>query len=304
MGAFINPLTDWGFKRIFGDKDLLINFLNSLLDGERVITDLRYMNNERESEQLEQRKVVYDLYCKTETGEHIIVEMQNRWQEFFKDRALFYSAKSIVEQGQTGKKWGLQLTPVYGVFFLNFLLDKDDFGYFCKDVSLIDKRTGKVFNEKLRHFYIELPRFVKSEHHCDNFLEYWIYNLVNMDKLERISFKDQDAIFGRLEQVASQANLSPEERQRYETEWKIYNDYFNTIESAEKRAKEKGLSEGRAEGHAEGRAEGLAEGLAEGYAEGERRKNLENARKFKLLGVSTDIIMEATGLSLDEIEQL
>lgn len=276
MGAFINPLTDWGFKRIFGDKDLLINFLNSLLEGERVITDLRYMNNEREGEQLEHRKVIYDLYCETDTGEHIIVEMQNRWQEFFKDRALFYSAKSIVEQGRSGKKWGFQLTPVYGVFFLNFLLDNDDSDYFCRDVSLIDKHTGKVFNEKLRHFYIELPRFVKSENHCDNFLEYWIYNLVNMEKLEHISFKDQDAIFTRLEQIASQANLSPEERQRYEDEWKIYNDYFNTIESAEKRAQEIG----------------------------EKKKNLENARNFKMLGVSTDIIMKATGLSRNEIEQL
>lgn len=296
MGAFINPLTDWGFKRIFGDKDLLINFLNSLLNGERVITDLRYMNNERESEQLEQRKVVYDLYCETETGEHIIVEMQNRWQEFFKDRALFYSAKSIVEQGKTGRKWKFKLTPVYGVFFLNFLLEGDESDYFCRDVSLIDKNTGKVFNKKLRHFYIELPRFVKSENHCDNFFEYWIYNLVNMDKLERISFKDQDAIFTRLEQIASQANLSPEERQRYETEWKIYNDYFNTIESAEKRAREEAL--------ARGLEEGIAKGLAKGLEEGEKKKNLENARNFKMLGVSTDIIMKATGLSQNEIEQL
>ena len=300
MGVFINPLTDWGFKRIFGDKDLLINFLNSLLNGERVITDLRYMNNERESEQLEQRKVVYDLYCETETGEHIIVEMQNRWQEFFRDRALFYSAKSIVEQSKTGKKWKFQLTPVYGVFFLNFLLDGDESDYFCRDVSLIDKNTGKVFNEKLRHFYIELPRFAKSENHCDNFFEYWIYNLVNMNNLERISFKDQDAIFTRLEQIASQANLSPEERRRYETEWKIYNDYFNTIESAEKRAQEEGL----AKGLAKGLARGLEEGLAKGVEEGEKKKNLENARNFKMLGVSTDIIMKATGLSQNEIEQL
>ena len=73
MGVFINPHTDWGFKRIFGDKELLINFLNALLEGERVITDLHYMNNEREAEQMEQRKVIYDLYCKTETGEYIIL---------------------------------------------------------------------------------------------------------------------------------------------------------------------------------------------------------------------------------------
>ena len=63
MGVFIDPLVDWGFKRIFGDKVLLIDFLNSLLEGERVITDLRYLNNEREAEQMGQRKVIYDLYC-------------------------------------------------------------------------------------------------------------------------------------------------------------------------------------------------------------------------------------------------
>ena len=81
MGVFIDPWTDWGFKHIFGreaSKDVLINFLNSLLEGERVITDVHYMNNEREPEQMEMRKIVYDIYCKTDTGEYIIVEMQNR----------------------------------------------------------------------------------------------------------------------------------------------------------------------------------------------------------------------------------
>ena len=47
MGVFIYPLTDWGFKRIFGDKELLMDFLNSLLEGERVITELEYLNTER-----------------------------------------------------------------------------------------------------------------------------------------------------------------------------------------------------------------------------------------------------------------
>ena len=47
MGVFIHPLTDWGFKRIFGDKELLIDFLHSLLESERVITELEYLNTER-----------------------------------------------------------------------------------------------------------------------------------------------------------------------------------------------------------------------------------------------------------------
>ena len=50
MGKFINPFTDFGFKHIFGremDKDILIEFLNDLLEGEYTIMDLRIMNNER-----------------------------------------------------------------------------------------------------------------------------------------------------------------------------------------------------------------------------------------------------------------
>ena len=139
-----------------------------------------------------------------------------------------------------------------------------------------------------RQIYIELPRFVKSEEECENFFECWIYNLVNMDKLERISFKDQKAIFGRLEQMVSQANLSKEEREQYETEWKIYNDYFNTIESAEKKA----AAEARAEGRAEGREEGRAEGIS------------SIVHYMKSNGMSIEDIAKTTGLALEEIENL
>ena len=291
MGAFIDPSTDWGFKKIFGDEELLISFLNSLLEGEHVITSLEYMNNEWITKQKEERKVIYDLYCETDTGKHIIVEMQKRRQEHFKDRALYYSACSIAEQGERGE-WDYELTPVYGVFFLDFKMDNDISDYYCKDVSLVEKYTGKVFSNKLRHIYIELPRFLKSESECDSFFECWIYNLANMKQMKEISFKDRDAIFGRLETLASKANMSKDERAQYKHEWKIYNDYFNSVDTAKK------------EGHAEGLKEGHEKGIAEGIAEGEQRKNLENARNFKALGVSIDIIMKATGWSLEEIKKL
>ena len=273
MGVFIHPLTDWGFKKIFGDKELLIDFLNSLLEGERVIVELNYLNTERQAELSDGRKTVYDLYCTTDTGEHIIVEMQNRRQEFFKDRALYYMAKSVVDQAMPGVEWKFNLTAVYGVYFVNFLLDKcDTTGYFCKDIAMVDKYTGKVFNNKFRQIYIELPRFVKSEADCNNFLEYWIYNLVNMNKLTEISFKDRKAIFDRLEYVASQANLTKEERARLEEDWKNYNDYFNTLDTAKK------------------------EGVEEG--------KLLIARNLKTMGLPSESIAQATGLTIEEIENL
>ena len=281
MGVFIHPLTDWGFKRIFGDKELLMDFLNSLLEGERVITDLQYLNTEQLAERSDGRKTVYDLYCKTDTGEYIIVEMQNSQQAFFKDRALYYMAQSVVQQSKKGRGWQFELTAVYGIYFVNFPIDKSEITeHYCKDIAMIDKHTGKVFNNKFRQIYIELPRFMKSEAECNSFLEYWIYNLVNMNNLKEISFKDRKAIFDKLERLASQANLTEEELARLEEDWKNYNDYFNTIDFAKKEGKEEGL------------------------AEGEKKKNLENAKKMKEMGLSLDIITQVTGLPLEEIEKL
>ena len=105
-----------------------------------------------------------------------------------------------------------------------------------------------------------------------------------MNKLKEISFKDRKAIFSRLERIASQANLSKEERARLEEDWKEYNDLFNTVDYAKK----------------EGKAEGLAEGKAEGRAE----EKQENARKMKVLGLSNEMIHQVTGLSVEEIETL
>ena len=109
-----------------------------------------------------------------------------------------------------------------------------------------------------------------------------------MNKLKEISFKDRKAIFSRLERIASQANLSKEERARLEEDWKDYNDLFNTVDYAKK----------------EGKAEGLAEGKAEGRAEGRAEEKQENARKMKVLGLSNEMIHQVTGLSVEEIETL
>ncbi len=88
MGKFINPFTDVGFKKIFGQevsKDLLIDFLNDLLVGERSIKDITFLDKELLPEYMGDRGVIYDIYCTTEAGEHIIVDkMQNRQQTNFK----------------------------------------------------------------------------------------------------------------------------------------------------------------------------------------------------------------------------
>ena len=93
MARYINPFSDWSFKRIFGQeysKDLLIEFLNQLLLGEQHITDVKFKDKEMLPETKDQRGIIYDVFCETDTGEHIIVEMQNRSQSYFIDRSLYY----------------------------------------------------------------------------------------------------------------------------------------------------------------------------------------------------------------------
>ena len=121
---------------------------------------------------------------------------------------------------------------------------------------------------------------------------------------KEISFKDRKAIFDRLERIASQANLSKEERARLDEDWKNYNDFFNTMDYAKEEGRSEGLIEGRAEGLIEGRAEGLIEGRAEGRAEGENKAKTENAQRMKAKGYPIADIAEITGLSIEEIEKL
>ena len=306
MGRFINPFTDYGFKFLFGrevEKELLIDFLNDLLVGEHVITDIQFLNNEQQPEVKTERGIIYDIYCVTDTGERIIVEMQNREQPYFKDRALFYLSRAITQQAKKGI-WDFQLDAVYGVFFMNFVMNKDIPAKIRTDVVLADRDTGKVFNGKFRQIFIELPNFNKEEDECSTDFERWIYILKHMDTLDRMPFKARKAVFERLEKMASKANMTQEERAQYEEEWKFYNDYFNTLDFAQKKGLEEGRKKGLEEGLEEGKKEGRKEGRKEGKEEGMLEARIETARKLKELGVATEAIASATGFSPDEIESL
>lgn len=98
---FVNPFTDLGFKIIFGQpasKELLITLLNELLSGEHHIEDLTFLDKEDHSENVGDKGIIYDLYCRTSTGEYLLIEMQNRWHSHFLDRTLYYVCRAISRQ--------------------------------------------------------------------------------------------------------------------------------------------------------------------------------------------------------------
>ena len=170
---YISLLTDFGFKRIFGtamNKDLLICFLNSLFNGRQVVKDVSYLNPEHVGDVYTDRKAIFDVYCEGENGEKFIVEMQNAYQAYFKDRSLFYSTFPIREQAPKGSDWDFKLNHVYTVALLNFNMNEDAFDKekIRHHVQLCDTATHKIFYDKLEFIYVEIAKFNKTLGELEN----------------------------------------------------------------------------------------------------------------------------------------
>ena len=286
---YVNPYTDFGFKKLFGtelNKDLLISLLNALFDRSaqqspdeprQVVKDLRYLPTEK-LESYGERRAIFDVYCEGENGEKFIVEMQKASQDFFKDRSVFYSAFPIIEQGKVGSDWDFHLNDVYTVGILNFIFPGDEYDKDCfhHEVKLIDVEDKHVFYDKLTYVYLEMPKFNKTEEELVSMYDKWLFVLKNLTRLMERPATLQERVFTRLFEQAEIARFTPDESRIYEESLKQYRDMRNTIASAKR----------------EGREEGRIE------------TNRENARKMKELKIAIDVISQVTGLSNKEIESL
>ncbi len=286
---YINPFTDFGFKKLFGEepnKNLLLDFLNELLKEELgEIIELQYLKTEHLGATERDRKAIFDLYCINERGERFIVELQKSKQKFFKDRTLYYSTFPIIEQAKKGTEWDFKLEKVYTIAILDFEFD-DDKSYpnkFRYDVKLKDIETNKVFSDKLNFIYLEMPKFNKSIDELDNRFEKWLFVIKNLNRLERIPEKLQEKIFLQLFETAEIAKFSKEEYKNYENSLKYYRDIKNSLDTA----KEEGRKEGR----------------EEGIEIGEKNKAIEIAKSL-LDVLDPETISAKTGLSLEEIRKL
>ncbi len=237
-GKYINPFTDFGFKKIFGEepnKDLLIDFLNALLVQHNVeIKTLTYKKTDHLGTTDLDRKVVFDLYCTNEKGEKFIVEMQKSKQKFFKDRALYYSTFPIQEQAKRGKEWNYELKAVFAIAVLDFSFDEnpqDSQG--LNLVKLVDTHTCEVFYDKLTYIFIQMTNFTKTIDELESHLDKWLYVLKNLESFDRIPEKIRDKIFQKVFKISEYQKLSKDERAAYEDSLKYYRDLKNTIDTAQ-----------------------------------------------------------------------
>lgn len=260
---YINPFTDFGFKKLFGsepNKELLIDFLNQVvLPEQHRITELSYTRNEHLGAKELDRKAIFDLYCIGKNGERFIVEMQKAKQNYFKDRSVFYASFPIQEQAKRGE-WDFQLTEIYTVGVLDFVFSEDaDEKEVRHEVKLKDQ-NGRVFYKKLTFVYLEMPHFTKTEEELETTYDKWLYVLKHLPYLDSKPKALQEKVFDQLFAAAEIARFTPDEMNAYEQSLKYYRDLKNVIDTA--------IMEGRIEGEMKGRMEVITESIVKALNRG------------------------------------
>ncbi len=271
---YVNPLTDFGFKKLFGtepNKVLLMDFLNQVLPERHRIKDLTYLKNEQLGLNDLDRKAIFDLYCTGESGERFIVEIQKAKQNYFKDRSIYYSSFPIQEQAQKGE-WDYKLDPVYTVGILDFIFDEHKSENELLHFVELKNQHCEVFYDKLKFIYIELPKFRKTETELVTHFDKWLFVFRHLSQLQDRPQALQEKIFQKLFEAAEIAKFTSEEREIYEDSLKYYRDMKNVVDTAKEEGKKQGL--------------------------------LEIAQAMKKAGENIDKIRSYTGLSNDEIAAL
>ena len=276
MSRYINPYTDFGFKKLFGEeanKDLLIDFLNQLLPNYHQIATLTFRNNENLSEFALERKAIFDwaafrIHCESQSGERFIVEMQKAKIKFFKDRSLFYTTFPIREQAKRGDEWDFRLTPIYMIAILDFLYDEEaEKQKFLRSVALKDQ-DGDLFYDKLHFKFIQMPLFNKVENELVTHFDKWIYFLKHLETSDSIPDILKEPIFEKAFHEAEIAAMTSAEYDKYQESLMSYIEVREVVKTAEE----------------------------------DNSKKI--AREMKKDGVSSDKIMKYTGLSEKEIDNL
>lgn len=271
---YINPFTDFGFKKIFGEeasKELLIDFLNALIPQAKKIINLTFKNTEHLGLREADRYAIFDIYCENESNEKFIVELQKAKQNYFKERTIYYSTFPIREQAEKGQ-WNYNLSAAEP--------EKSEVVHTIK----LKNQHGKTFYDKLTYIYVEMPNFNKQEENLSSRLDKWLFFIKNLEDFQSIPSIFSDEIFAKAFEKAELASFGQEEMDKYESSLKTYRDLFAVIDSA--------FSEGKMEGVVEGRQEGLQEGKR------------DMAKLLKDNGAQVELIMLTTGFTKEEIDML
>ncbi|MDR1223242.1 MAG: Rpn family recombination-promoting nuclease/putative transposase [Tannerella sp.] len=258
--VFMNIKTDFGFKKIFGNKVLLIAFLNAVLN--RDIVEVEYLPAEQLGYTEENRRAVYDVYCTTAKGERFIVEMQASPQLHFADRIVFYMSYPVLSQAPKGQRilinnageeikvpWDYSLSGVYMICILDNIMFPEEKAknIVMEHIKIVRQKANTVLTDKWEAVTVELPKFEKTEDELETVTDKWIYSLKNMEKLPERPKKLNEKIFDELYEYAKINKLKTEDMKAYGKSVLEYDDVISSLRFVEERTREETWKKAREE---------------------------------------------------------
>ena len=309
-GRYADPITDYGFKKLFGNIDLLLAFVNVVLAGAERVGEIVHVNTEIKGDGVATRTVIYDLRCRTTDGRTIIVEVQRLPQPYFKERTLYYAMRSFAEQVRPGDE-DYEIRPVYVVALLDYDLPgehprlaratdgngiratgADGYAGYLHRFRLASE-TGELFSDVLQLYFLELNKLrvaaevLQEKPTKLELLEQWGHVLSNMTAMDRIPDWVTDEDIRKAFTVMEVAQMSPEERENWERALAQDRDLRGAVLQQYIFGKEEGWEEGREEGRAAA-----------------RRERQATAQRLLAKGMSRAEAAEVLGLSRDELDVL
>lgn len=284
--VFINPKTDFAFKKIFGSeesKDILISFLNAMLyEGEDIIEDLEILNPYQAPKIIGIKDTYLDVKARLKGGERVIVEMQVLNVEGFEKRILYNAAKAYSIQLNRGEDYEL-LNPVIALTITDFQMfefEKMMSAFVLKEKELLTDYT----ENDIELVFVELPKFQKKLEELETLTDKWLYFLKTANKLESVPLNMAEVVpINEAFQIAQEANMTREELEELERRQIFIQDQKNALKLARRLGREQGREEGR--------------------EEGKKESSVEIAQR--LLSILDDeTISQTTGLSLEEVKRL
>ncbi len=239
---FINPKTDFAFKKIFGSdqsKPILMSFLNALLYQEKpIIEDLEILNPYLAPKIAGMKDTYVDVRARLKGGRSVIIEMQVLNVEGFEKRILYNAAKAYSDQLQTSEDYPI-LNPVVALTITDFVMFPEHHGVQSAYVLKEKERLTDYRGGDLELVFVELPKFTKSLAELVGVKEKWLYFLRKAPSLEMApqSMTEVPEINQAFD-IANRANLSAEEAEMQENKLKFIRDQRGSINLAEKKGRE------------------------------------------------------------------
>jgi predicted transposase/invertase (TIGR01784 family) len=280
---FINPKTDFAFKKIFGSpqsKEILISFLNAIIyEAEPVIEDLEILDPYQSPPLASLKDTYLDVKARLRDGSLVIIEMQMLSVESFGKRILYNASKAYSIQLESGESYWT-LKPVIALTIVNFIMFPQSEAVISHYVFKEEKTNLKYIENDLDLIFVELPKFNKESDVLETLTEKWIYFVKKAEKLNSIPEKMQNITpIEKAFEIANRANLTPEELEDLEKRQRFLYDQEGSIIKAKN------------------------EGIAEGIETGKQEKALEIARQL-LKVLDDETISKTTGLSVEEVIKL